>query len=68
MLESAGVAIQSLHSIHGNFLYSLLVKFYRLNRELGQLQNLYRDVMQQRVDDPQVADKIKAKFERGIFV
>jgi ubiquitin conjugation factor E4 A len=48
--------------------HGLLVKFYRLNRELGNLQNLYRDVMQRRIDDPQVADKIKAKFERAMSV
>jgi len=53
----------ALHlGVHG-----LLEKFYRLNRELGQLQDLYRDVMEQGANTNE-AEMIKNLFERAMAV
>lgn len=48
--------------------HGLLVKFYRLNRELSNLQNAYQDVIRGTIDDPRLGEKIKAQFERAMAV
>lgn len=48
-------------------MHGLLAKFYRLNRDLNQLQNMYRDAMEG-VADSDTVDRIKSRFERAMIV
>lgn len=48
-------------------MHGLLVKFYRLNRDLNQMQSVYRDAMNG-MSDPNTTEIIKKRFERAMTV
>ena len=47
-------------------MHGLLVKFYRLNKDLARMKDVYRDAVDGNLPMNQ-ADKIKARFTSGLF-